>query len=62
MQFIHGHGSAQVGHLSVPKTFMAPIAADAMAKPTGKAHVEAIFSELPEDVTAALINKSATHL
>ncbi|KAK9918466.1 hypothetical protein WJX75_004263 [Coccomyxa subellipsoidea] len=41
----------------VPKKFMAPIAADASAKMGDKARVQAIFTELPEDVTAALIKK-----
>lgn len=38
---------------------MAPIAASTNAKASDKAHVEAIFSELPEDLTAALIKKCA---
>jgi hypothetical protein len=43
----------------VPKKFMAPIAADASAKMGDKARVQAIFTELPKDVTAALIKKCA---
>ncbi|EIE24884.1 hypothetical protein COCSUDRAFT_62293 [Coccomyxa subellipsoidea C-169] len=41
----------------VPEKFMAPIAAEAGGKAGDKARVQAFFTELPEDVTAALIKK-----
>ncbi|CAK0786372.1 hypothetical protein CVIRNUC_009585 [Coccomyxa viridis] len=44
--------------LEVPAKFMAQIGADPSAKGSDKGHVEALFTELPKDVTAALIKKS----
>lgn len=38
---------------------MAQIGADPSAKGSDKGHVEALFTELPKDVTAALIKKYA---
>ena len=49
----------QVGPPKVPENFMAPITAVPTAKAGDKARVEAILTELPEDVTAALIKKCA---
>ncbi len=49
----------QVPAPKVPEKFMAPIAADAGDKAGDKARVQAFFTELPEDVTAALIKKCA---
>lgn len=47
----------QVGPPKVPENFMAPITAVPNAKAGDKARVEAILTELPEEVTAALIKK-----
>ena len=49
----------QVPAPKVPEKFMAPIAAEAGGKAGDKARVQAFFTELPEDVTAALIKKCA---
>ena len=45
--------------LEVPAKFMAQIGADPSAKGSDKGHVEALFTELPKDITAALIKKCA---
>ncbi|BDA49274.1 hypothetical protein COCOBI_13-3850 [Coccomyxa sp. Obi] len=47
----------KVGPPKVPEKFMAPITAVPTAKVGDKACVQAILTELPEDVTAALIKK-----
>ena len=45
--------------LEVPAKFMAQIGADPSAKGSDKGFVEALFTELPKDITAALIKKCA---
>lgn len=57
-----GVPGGQVGLPKVPEKFMASITAVPSAKAGDKARVEAIFTELPEDVTAALIKKCAAPL
>ena len=47
----------QVAPLEVPAKYMAQISACTKAKSTDKGHVDAIFTELPKDVTSALISK-----
>ena len=49
----------QVDKLEVPAKFMAQISACPKAKSSDKGHVDAIFTELPKDVTSALITKCA---
>ncbi len=46
-----------MGAPKVPEKFMAPITAIPAAKAGDKARVEAILTELPEDVSTALIKK-----
>ena len=41
----------------MPAKYMAQISACTKAKSTDKGHVDAIFTELPKDVTSALISK-----
>ena len=45
--------------LEVPAKFMAQISANPGAKGSDKGYVEALFTELPKDITAALIKKCA---
>lgn len=47
----------QVAPLEVPAKYMAQISACTKAKSTDKGHVDAIFTELPKDVTSVLISK-----
>ena len=47
----------KVDKLEVPAKYMAQIGACTKTKSTDKGHVDAIFTELPKEVTSALIAK-----
>ena len=49
----------KVDKLEVPAKYMAQVPACPKAQSSDKGHVEAIFIELPKDVTSALIKRSA---
>jgi len=51
------HPAVQVNKLEVPTKYMAQISACPKAQQTDKGHVDAIFTELPKEVTAALLKK-----
>ena len=61
LKFVSGicliHPFVQVDKLQVPTKYMAQISACPKAQQTDKGHVDAIFTELPKEVTAALLKK-----